>query len=196
MPMVRKMIHELSGKEPDVSVSADEAVAQGAALHAGICLARTQGNRVGFQIRNVNSHSLGVVATDGKTGRKRNAILIPRNTTLPVTAKRVFKTSQASQRSILVQIVEGESASPEDCSQLGKCVVRDLPANLPSDTPIEVQFRYADNGRLGISVKVVGTNTELKHEINRENSLTPEQLDTWREYISGTTAHPQAAQST
>ena len=59
------------------------------------CLARTQGNRVPFQIRNVNSHSLGVVATDGKTGRKRNAILIPRNTPLPVTAKRVFKTSQA-----------------------------------------------------------------------------------------------------
>jgi len=196
MPMVRKMLQELSGKEPDVSVSADEAVAQGAALHAGILLARTSGNRVGFQIRNVNSHSLGVVATDGKTGRKRNAILIPRNTTLPVTAKRVFKTSQAGQRSILVQIVEGESASPEDCSQLGKCVVRDLPSNLPADTPIEVQFRYADNGRLGIGVKVVGTDLELKHEINRENSLTPDQLETWRQYISGTTAHPQAAQST
>ena len=157
--------------------------------------AKTQGNRVGFQIRNVNSHSLGVVATDGKTGRKRNAILIPRNTALPVTAKRVFKTSQASQRSILVQIVEGESASPEDCSQLGKCVVRDLPPSLPADTPIEVQFRYADNGRLGIGVKVVGTDLELKHEITRENSLTPDQLETWRQYISGTTAHPQAAQS-
>lgn len=195
MPMVRKMLQDLSGKPPDASVSADEAVAHGAALHAGILLARTEGNRVPFKIKNVNSHSLGVVATDGKTGRKRNAILIPRNTALPVTAKRVFKTSQASQRSILVQIVEGESASPDDCSQLGKCVVRDLPPNLPADTSIEVQFRYADNGRLGISVKVVGTNLELKHEINRENSLTPEQLETWREYISGTAAQPQAAKS-
>ncbi len=82
-----------------------------------------------FKIKNVNSHSLGVVAVDGKTGRPRNAILIPRNTALPVAAKRIFKTQKANQRSILVQIVEGESASPEDCSQLGKCVVRDLPAD-------------------------------------------------------------------
>jgi molecular chaperone DnaK len=196
MPMVRKMIKDLSGKEPDVSVSADEAVAHGAALHAGILLSRNQGNRVPFKIKNVNSHSLGVVATDGRTGRKRNAILIPRNTALPVTAKRVFKTSQASQKSILVQIVEGESASPDDCSQLGKCVVRDLPPKLPADTPIEVLFRYADNGRLEVQVKVVGTDKELQHEINRENSMTPEQLDTWRQYISGTTPHPEAARST
>jgi molecular chaperone DnaK len=196
MPMVRKMIKDLSGKDPDVSVSADEAVAHGAALHAGILLARNQGNRVPFKIKNVNSHSLGVVATDRKTGRKRNATLIPRNTALPVTAKRVFKTSHAGQKSILVQIVEGESASPDDCSQLGKCVVRDLPPELPADTSIEVLFRYADNGRLTIQVKVVGTDKELEHEINRENSMTPEQLETWRQYISGAAAHPEAAQST
>ena len=59
--------------------------------------------------------------------RRRNAILIPRNTALPATAKRVFRTQKANQKSILVQIVEGESANPEDCSQIGKCVVRDLP---------------------------------------------------------------------
>ena len=114
------------------------------------CLARTQGNRVAFQIRNVNSHSLGVVATDGKTGRKRNAILIPaQHDAAGHRQAGVQNHRKPAQRSILVQIVEGESASPEDCSQLGKCVVRDLPPNLPADTPIEVQFRYADNGRLG-----------------------------------------------
>ena len=117
------------GKEPDASVSADEAVAHGAALHAGlILLAQSRANRRAFSIKNVNSHSLGVVAIDPKTQRRRNAILIPRNTPLPVTAKRVFRTQKADQRSILVQIVEGESSVPDDCSQIGKCVVRDLPA--------------------------------------------------------------------
>jgi molecular chaperone DnaK len=188
MPMVRQMLKDLSGKEPDGSVSADEAVAHGAALHAGIVMARTQGNRVQFKIRNVNSHSLGVVATDSKTNRRRTAILIPRNTPLPVVARRPFKTSRDGQRSILVQIVEGESASPEDCSQLGKCVIRDLPKELPAGTPIEVNFRYAENGRLTIVVKVANTGRELKHEITRENSLTAEQLDTWRDYVLGTTA--------
>ncbi len=190
MPMVRAMLKEISGKEPDASVSADEAVAHGAALHAGILTARKSGNRVPFKIKNVNSHSLGVVAVDGKTGRPRNAILIPRNTPLPVAAKRVFKTQKVNQRSIRVQIVEGESASPEDCSQLGKVDVRDLPTDLPAGTPIEVTFRYKENGRLSISVKVNNTDKEAKYEISRENSLTPEQLDTWRQYILGTMAHP------
>ena len=43
MPMVAKMLRELSGKEPDASVSVDEAVAHGAALHAGILLAKGRG---------------------------------------------------------------------------------------------------------------------------------------------------------
>ena len=90
-----------------------------------------------------------------------------------------------------MQIVEGESASPEDCSQLGKVDVRDLPTNLPAGTPIDVKFKYAENGRLEITVKVGDTEKEARHEISRENSLTPEQLDTWRQYILGTMAHPQ-----
>ncbi len=166
-------------------MSVDEAVAHGAALHAGILLARGRGERPLIQVKNVNSHSLGVVATDARTDRKRNAILIPRNTSLPVTAKRIFRTQKAGQKSILVQIVEGESASPEDCSQIGKCVVRDLPADLPAQTPIEVRFAYQENGRLTVNVNVANTTRELKHEIARDNSLTPEQLDAWRLYITG-----------
>jgi len=185
MPAVTNMLKELSGKNPDRSVSPDEAVAQGAALHAGLLLARHEGRAPRFQITNVNSHSLGVVATDAATKRRRNAILIPRNTPLPVAAKREFKTQKVGQRSILVQIVEGESASPDDCSQIGRCTVRDLPPGLPKLTPIEVRFRYLDNGRLTVSVRVTGTDKSLKHEILRENSLTQDQLNSWRKYISG-----------
>ena len=193
MPAVFDMLKNLSGKEPDCSVSPDEAVAHGAALHAGILIDRYDGKSPSFRIKNVNSHSLGVVAMDTKTKRPRNAILIPRNTPLPVAAKRVFKTQKQGQRSILVQIVEGESASPDDCSQIGKCSVRDLPHNLPAQTPIEVRFRYHENGRLAIQVNVQGTDKELHHEISRENSLTQDQLDSWRTYISGVAAVPLAA---
>ena len=185
MPAVTELLKKLSGREPDASVSADEAVAHGAALHAGLILSRSQGKSPGFKIKNVNSHSLGVVGTDTKTKRQRNAILIPRNTPLPVTARRVFKTQKAGQRSILVQIVEGESASPDDCVQIGQCAVRDLPSGLPAETPIEVKFRYEENGRLTVDVHVQGTEKALKHEITRENSLTQDQLDSWRNYISG-----------
>ena len=185
MPMVRAAIQKLSGKAPDHSVSADEAVAHGAALRAGLILAQAEGEPPRFHIRNVNSHSLGVVATDPKTRRKRNAIVIPRNTPLPVMAKRTFKTEKAEQKSILVQIIEGESASPDDCSQVGRCAVKNLPVSLPAQTPIEIRFRYLENGRLTVTVQVEGTDKTLQHEIARENSLTPEQLDAWRQYVTG-----------
>ena len=186
MPMVIETLAELTGRTPDAAVSADEAVAHGAALRAGLLLAKRDGKEEPFKIRNVNSHSLGVAGIDPQTKRKRNAILIPRNTPLPVAAKRVFKTSKQGQKSVLVQIVEGESASPDDCSQIGKCSIRDLPKDLPANTPIEVRFRYEENGRLQVQVSVGGSGKELKHEIVRENTLTQEQLDSWRQYITGT----------
>jgi molecular chaperone DnaK len=185
MPMVHAMLRQLSGKEPDASVAADEAVAMGAALRAGLLLAERQGKPPVFTIRNVNSHSLGVVGVDPQTGRRRNGTLIPRNTPLPVTAKRTFRTRKANQRSVLVEIVEGESATADDCTQIGKCSVRHLPENLPAQTPVDVFFRYKPNGRLKVHVVLPGIDRQVATEIVRENSLSKQHLDGWRKFICG-----------
>ena len=180
MPSVGAMLTELSGQEPDRTVSPEEAVAHGAALHAGLLLDRFGGKDSKFTIRNVNSHSLGVVGVDPKTKQLRTAILIPRNTPIPAQARRTFKTQKRSQQSVLIQIVEGESSSPEDCTAIGKCSVHDLPTDLAAQTPVDVFFRYGENGRLTVQVRVQGTDRDLKHEIVRENSLTQKELDDWR----------------
>ncbi|MBM4001135.1 MAG: Hsp70 family protein [Planctomycetes bacterium] len=184
MPAVPRMLEHLSGRAPDRSVSPEEAVAQGAALHAGLLLSLHAGAAPPFSIRNVNSHSLGVVAQDAKTHEERNAILIPRNTPIPADARRVFRTRHANQASIRIEIIEGESSSPADCSFVGKCSVRPLPPNLPAKTPIEVRFHYEENGRLNVRVGLPGEPTLLHHELTRENSLSQEHLDRWRHYIS------------
>ena len=185
MPMVRQMLRQLSGKEPDASVAADEAVAQGAAIHAGWLLARDQGRPPAFHIRNVNSHSLGVVGIEPLTGRRRSGILIPRNTPLPAAAERIFCTHRADQRSILVEVVEGESPSPDDCTQIGRCAIRNLPPGLPAKSPVGVLFHYEANGRLHVKVTVPETRAAVENEFFRENSLSKEHLDGWRRRISG-----------
>jgi molecular chaperone DnaK len=193
MPAVVQLLRDQSGREPDASVAADEAVAHGAALHAGLILDRTAGRPTALTIKNVNSHSLGVVASDPLTKRLRNAILIPRNTPLPVSAKRTFITQKDGQRSILVQIVEGESATPDECVQIGRCTIRDLPAGLPARTPIEVRFHYEENGRLAVMVGVSDADKWTRHQIVRENSLSREQIETWRQFISESTIQPDGA---
>jgi molecular chaperone DnaK len=185
MPMVKTMLQKLAGKPPDSSVAADEAVAHGAALQAGLILSRLAGKPPNFSIKNVNSHSLGVVGIDPETKRRRNGVVIPRNTPLPVTAKRVFKTSKQGQRSILVQIVEGESASADDCTPIGRCSVADLPNDLPAKSPVEVGFHYQANGRLKVRVHVPQHDKTHETEIVRENGLSKEHMDAWRKYITG-----------
>jgi molecular chaperone DnaK len=185
MPAVSAVLRELSGREPDMSVSPDEAVAHGAALHAGFLRDQAAGLTPRIRIRNVNSHSLGIAGVEPQTRLKQTAVLIPRNTQLPATAKRVFSTSKRGQRSVLVQIVEGESESPDDCVQIGRCVVRDLPPGLPAQTPVEVGFRYESNGRLTVRVRIAGLKRNLRYQIVREHSLSAQQRDQWRQLISG-----------
>ena len=184
MPMVAEMLRELSGREPDRSIAADEAVAHGAALYASWLLEQATG-KPRVVVRNVNSHSLGVVGIDRATRHERNVTLIPRNTPLPVVARRTFKTRAASQRSVLVRIVEGEAADPRHCTSIGSCTVTDLPADLPKGTPIEVAFHYRPDGRLTIDVGIEGTDRKLRHELARASGLNQADLDRWRERLGG-----------
>ena len=73
---------------------------------------------------------------------------------LPVSATRQFRTAKHDQRSILVQIVEGESPSADDCTPIGRCTVADLPPGLPARSPVDVIFNYQSDGRLKVRVQV------------------------------------------
>ena len=177
MPMVRNMLRELSGKEPDCSQSPDESVAHGAALYAGEILARESGSpQSSCELVNVNSHSLGVVGIEVSTGHRKNVILIPKNTPLPTRASRVFKTARENQRSVRVRVVEGESDRPEDCIALGECVVRELPPGLPPKSDIEVEYAYAANGRISVVARVPSVRYSAQVEIQRSQPFSSDDL--------------------
>ena len=186
MPMVGRMLEQLSGIKPDLKVHPDEAVARGAAIYAGYLLA-TQPNSAkppAFTVTNVNSHSLGIEGLDSKTMRKRNVIVIPRNTPLPARVKERFVTKTENQRSIVVQVLEGESATPSECTPIGRTSLRDLPPGLPASWPVEITYEYETNGRLNVSAVVPGTNRDVKLQLEREGSLSDERLARWKQVVS------------
>lgn len=185
MPMVRDMLQHLSGKAPDHRVHPDEAVARGAALYCRYLLDRTQGGATGARLRitDVNSHSLGIEGIDAKNMDRRNVILIPRNTPLPVIAREKFTTRSENQRSIVLQVLEGESVDPEACAKIGRTVIRDLPAGLPLGWPIEVCFAYETNGRLKIHCQVPGTDKETQIQLERDAALNSWQLEGWSKAV-------------
>lgn len=205
MPVVSEMLLKMTGIVPDHTVNPDEAVARGAALYAGYLLAKgpevedadaedaeangarvkpvEPGPRKTFEVTNVNAHSLGIEGIDPQTMRKTNVILIPRNTPLPATHTERFVTKSDGQRSIVVQVLEGESSLPGDCTAIGRTVVRDLPAGLTKGWPIEVTFKYGSNGRLSVKAVVPGTHHRAALQLERAGGLSGEGIARWKDPV-------------
>jgi len=183
MPMVLRMLEEESGKTPDRSLSADEAVAHGAAIYAGFLLDSRTGERPKVTVQNVNSHNLGVLGIEKATGRPRTRVMIPRNTRLPASKKASFATHRDDQHSVAVKVVEGGDASGNDATHIGKCVITDLPSGLPAGTPVEVTFCYGQDGRLAVKARLSGNGKEATSEIERASGLTAESLREWNRRI-------------
>ncbi|HEX7376625.1 MAG TPA: Hsp70 family protein [Pirellulales bacterium] len=193
MPMIIHMLGELAGRTVDHSVSADEAVAHGAALYADLLMTR-QGGGTGqteFAVTNVNSHSLGVVGVDPLTGRKRNRVIIPKNTPLPHSASGRFKTYKANQPNVKITVMEGESDSPDACMEVGLCVIQGLPPNLPAGWPVEVRYTYRENGRLQVSASLLGHAAHVTTEFVRDNTLSHDDLLLWAECLSAEAARAE-----
>ncbi|MGH7201966.1 MAG: Hsp70 family protein [Planctomycetaceae bacterium] len=180
MPMVPRMLEEESGLKPDRSLSADEAVAHGAAIYAKILLDARSGQTPQFAVQNVNSHDLGVLALDPATARPRRSVLIPRNTPLPATKGRRYRTHRDDQRSVQIKVIEGGDATGRNATAIGECTIRDLPPGLSAGTFVDVYFSYAENGRLTVRARLPDLDRQAVLTIERASGLTESRFRQWQ----------------
>jgi len=192
MPVVEQMLREVGRRDPSRSVLPEEAVAQGAAIHAAILEARTGGaeSRLGAAVlkrlravntEDVNSHSLGVKITDpNERTRKINHIMIPRNTAIPYSVKQRFVTTSHNQQSIHIYILEGEASDPAACSLIGDFRIIGLPPNLPAGSPVEVEYSYDANGRIHAVARELTGNRAANTQIVRDMGLDDAGLESFR----------------
>ena len=179
MPMVQQMLEQESGLRVDRSLSADEAVAHGAALYAGLLLATEAGKRPTMRVKNVNGHDLGVLGRDPATGRPKTSVIIPRNTPLPATRAKRYAISRENQRDVAIQVIEGGDRSGNNSTPIGRCVIRGLPAGLSPGTPVEVSFTYEANGRLTVRGSLPDHGIEAVLNVERASGLTDATLGEW-----------------
>jgi hypothetical protein len=167
------MLGNLFGRAADRSVVPEEAVARGAALYCHWLLSGGGPEGATFRVTNVSSHSLGVEGIDLETRRGSNVVLIPRNTPLPASATKEFVTDAPGQRSIVVQVLEGESPQPAQCARIGRAAIRALPEGLPKGAPVQVTFEYGANGRLCVRAVVPGRAESTLLELQRDRPQRP-----------------------
>lgn len=189
MPAVPEMLKELTGREPSRELNPQTAVAQGAAIHAAILQAQHlegKGRAAESLIRrlrsvttkDVNSHSLGVEVSDPKNpSKKRNHIMIPRNTLLPASTRRRFQTTTNNPRSIHVRLLEGEASDVSSCTFVGDFRLIGLPRDLPKGSPVEIVYGYDDLGHIHVTLKELTGNRAAHVDIAWSHGLDDQAIE-------------------
>ncbi len=150
VPMVRRLVAELFGKEPVFGVNPDEVVALGAAVHASELGA--QGGAA--LLIDVASHNLGVEVLGGKIRP-----LIRKNTAIPVVAREIFLPSSSGQKEARISIFEGEHETAAENAKLGEVVLKNLEVAQRAETPLEVVFELSSEGTLTVKATDLNTGT-------------------------------------
>jgi Fe-S protein assembly chaperone HscA len=163
IPLVRRRVQELFGKTPHSQLNPDEVVALGAAVQAHILA----GGITNMLLLDVTPLSLGIETLGGVV-----SVLIPRNTTIPTSAREMFTTSVDGQTVVDMHVVQGERELVKDCRSLARFELRGIdpmPAGLPK---IEVTFLIDANGILKTTAKELRTGKAASIEVKPTYGLS------------------------
>lgn len=167
MPLVRRFVGEMFGREPNTSQNPDEAVALGATIQAGILSGAVRD----VVLLDVTPLSLGIETFGGLMN-----VIIPRNSTIPIKAGEMFTTAVNQQRSMSIKILQGEREMARDNWPLGQFEIEFEPAP-KGMARVGVQFEIDANGILHVLARDTKTGAEKIVEINSAVDVSDEAVE-------------------
>jgi len=167
IPLVRRRVQELFGRQPHTELNPDEVVALGAALQARIL----EGGLKDMLLLDVTPLSLGIETMGGAVAK-----IIPRNATIPASASEMFTTYAENQTGVEIHVVQGERELVRDCRSLARFTLKvpPQPAGLPR---VEVKFLIDANGLLSVAARDLRTGDERSVEVKPSYGLTDEEVE-------------------
>ncbi|GAA0101559.1 molecular chaperone DnaK [Paraclostridium bifermentans] len=134
------------------ALNPDESVALGAALQA---------KRLKYGDKNIRVFDILPLSVGVLSNGRINKIL-HKNQSVPFTQTKKFVTIEDNQREIDIDVYQGNSSLPEECTYLGKLIVNDLPDHEKGKLPIFVKLSVNADGVLKCAASVAGKYEEVE----------------------------------
>ena len=169
MPCIENLVENLSGQKPKKAVNADEIVAEGAAIQAGII----SGEITNALLLDITPLSLGIEVKGEKFAK-----LVNRNAPIPTRKTETFTTTIDNQEAVNIHVLQGERSLARYNKTLGRFILDGIlpaPAGVPQ---INVMFDIDVNGIVDVtatdkasgktqSIKITGQCHLSEKEINK-----------------------------
>ncbi|TFH42022.1 MAG: molecular chaperone DnaK, partial [ANME-2 cluster archaeon] len=168
MPIVKKFVKDIIGRDAESGVDPMECVALGAAIQAGVLAGEVKD----VLLLDVTPLSLGIETLGGVFTK-----LIERNTTIPTKKSQIFSTAAENQTSVDIHVLQGERAMVHDNTTLGRFTLIGIPPAPRGIPQIEVTFDIDANGIIHVTARDKGTGKEQKITITSPHKLSEDEIN-------------------
>jgi len=166
-PAVQDFVERTFGKRPSKGANPDEVVALGAAAYAGILA----GESDEAALLDVTPHDIGI-----RVGDSGFAVVLPRNSMLPVRARRLFATTTENQKFVSIELYQGESTDVSKNRKLGQVVLDDLPPGPPGSVRVELIMTVDVESILSVTAREIKSGRETSVTIRPSGGLSQREI--------------------
>jgi molecular chaperone DnaK len=166
-PAVQSLVEKIFGQKPSKGANPDEVVALGAACYAGIL----SGDTDDAALLDVTPRDIGI-----KVGESQFVTIIPRNSMLPVRARRLFATTSADQKFVAIELYQGEDQDVGGNRRLGRVVLGDLPPGPAGSVRVELILTIDVESILEVTAREMRTGKEASVTIRPTGGLSQDEI--------------------
>jgi heat shock protein 5 len=171
IPKVQSLLKDFfNGKEPNLGLNPDEAVAYGAAVQGGIL----SGVGEDTVLLDITPISIGIETNGGLMD-----IVIARNSQIPVTKTKSYVTTMPDTKDTSINVYEGERPLIKHNNKLGGFILSGFPTPSKAGLGHTVTLDIDVNGIMTVSAKITASGEEKSMTIEKTaaDRLTQDQID-------------------